>query len=248
MIIGGVLFGFFAGLSYWVPKIFGFRLHERLGKYAFWSWIVGFLLAFIPLYVLGFMGATRRLNQVDPSFQPLFIVAAIGACVIGLALVFQILQVIVSIKQRKKLAAGNDPWNGRTLEWATSSPPPVYNFAHIPQVHGRDAFWAMKQGSANELMEEGKTWPNGPESTLPAAHSHSHYKDIEMPKNTSIGLFVAGGAFVFGFAVVWHIWWLAALSAVVVALLLIARSFAKDIHYILPAAEVARLEAVHKTI
>jgi cytochrome o ubiquinol oxidase subunit 1 len=144
MIIGGVLFGFFAAVTYWFPKFSGFMLNERLGKYAFWSWITGFLLAFMPLYILGFMGMTRRLYEVEPSWHPLLVVAWIGVCVIGLGVFFQVLQVVVSIKNRHKHPAGNDPWNGRTLEWSTSSPPPEYNFETIPIVEGRDAFWLFK--------------------------------------------------------------------------------------------------------
>ncbi len=164
MIIGGVLFGFFAGVAYWFPKVTGFRLNERLGKWAFWSWIVGFLLAFMPLYILGFMGATRRLYVVDPAWQPLFIVAAVGVCVIFLALTFQVLQIVVSIRQRKqRLDLTGDPWNGRTLEWATSSPPPFYNFAVIPKVEGRDAWWIAK---ANLSTKEGQTRASARERTL----------------------------------------------------------------------------------
>lgn len=216
MIIGGVLFGFFAGLTYWFPKIFGFMLNERLGRYAFWSWIVGFLLAFVPLYLLGLMGMTRRLSQVDPSWQPLLIVAAVGACVIALGIFFQILQLVVSIRQRKYNIAGNDPWpgpaqGGRTLEWAISSPPPHYNFATIPQVFERDAFWYMKQ--KGEKLEATKD------------------KVIEMPRNTPVGLFVAASALVFGFAMVWHIWWLAAVGGMVIAILLIVRSFDEETKY-----------------
>ena len=203
MIIGGVLFGFFAGFVYWFPKIFGFMLNERLGRYAFWSWITGFLLAFIPLYALGLMGMTRRLSQVDPLFQPLLMVAAVGACVIALGMFFQVLQLMVSIRDRKKNLAGDDPWNGRTLEWATSSPPPHYNFAAIPTVHGRDAFWMMKQ--------EGHTIHTG--------HGHA-----EVPKNTPLGLFVAGCALLLGFGMVWHLWWFALAGMVAIGVLLIIRS------------------------
>ncbi|OGC80880.1 cytochrome o ubiquinol oxidase subunit I [Candidatus Adlerbacteria bacterium RIFCSPLOWO2_01_FULL_51_16] len=231
MIIGGVLFGFFAGFVYWFPKIFGFTLNERLGKWAFWNWIVGFLLAFIPLYALGLMGMTRRLSQVDPIFQPLLIVAAVGACVIALGMFFQILQLIVSVLQRKKNIAGPDPWpgpagGGRTLEWATSSPPPHYNFASIPRVHGRDAFWVLKE--ANGPVKEGKTWPERRSSALEAAHERTH---IEMPKYTPVGFIVAGCAFLSGFGIVWHIWWLALLGLVAIAIILIARSFESEIEY-----------------
>ena len=211
MIIGGVLFGFFAGLTYWWPKIFGFMLNERLGRYAFWSWIIGFLLAFIPLYALGLMGMTRRLAQVPDIYQPFLIVAAVGACVIMLGVFFQVLQVIVSIRQRHANKAGNDPWNGRTLEWATSSPPPEYNFPAVPHVETRDAFWFSKK--------EGR-------SLFP-----HHDKEIEMPKNTSVGLIIAGCAFLFGFGLVWHIWWLAALGAVAIVACLIARSFVTEVEH-----------------
>jgi cytochrome o ubiquinol oxidase subunit 1 len=134
MVIGGVVFGYFAGISYWFPKVFGFTLNERLGRYAFWCWIIGFATAFLPLYALGFMGATRRLDHYDSSmgWQSLFIVAGVGALIIGLGVVMQILQFIVSIKDRNKNRdTTGDPWNGRTLEWSTSSPAPVYNFAHL---------------------------------------------------------------------------------------------------------------------
>jgi cytochrome o ubiquinol oxidase subunit 1 len=230
MIIGGVLFGFFAGLVYWFPKIFGFTLNERLGRYAFWSWIIGFLLAFIPLYLLGLMGMTRRLDQVDPSFQSLLIVAAIGACIIGLGMFFQVLQIIVSIKQRKQhMDTTGDPWNGRTLEWSTSSPPPHYNFAVIPTVHGRDAWWMEK--TANLPEKEGKTWPSGPERTLFPEGSLYHERSIEISKNTPIGIFIAGCAFLFGFGIVWNIWWLAALGLVGVVVLVITRSFDEETEY-----------------
>jgi len=229
MIIGGVLFNFFAGFTYWFPKVFGFTLNERLGRYAFWLWILGYCLAFIPLYVLGIMGMTRRLDYVDPNsgWHILLVVVAVGACVIGLALLCQALQIIVSIAQRKKRAVGGDPWNGRTLEWATHSPPPVYNFARIPHVHGRDAWWQTKEANASEG------------SSLKAIE----YEDIELPRNTSVGLFIAGFAFFCGFALIWHIWWLAIVSVLGVMLTVIIRSFAEDIEYTIPALEVAKMEA-----
>jgi cytochrome o ubiquinol oxidase subunit 1 len=213
MIIGGVLFGFFAGFSYWFPKIFGFMLNERIGKWAFWSWLVGFLLAFLPLYALGLMGMTRRLYQVDPQFQPLLVIAAIGVCVIVLGICLQVLQVVVSIKQRKSHVAGNDPWDGRTLEWATSSPPPQYNFGAIPHVHGRDAHWHMKQkgeGISTALSE-----------------------DAHMPARTSLGFLISGAALAAGFAAVWHIWWLVVLGVLAIGALLIARSFVRHSEYLL---------------
>lgn len=205
MIIGGVLFGFFAGFVYWFPKIFGFMLDERLGRYAFWSWILGFLLAFLPLYALGLMGMTRRLYQVDPLFQPLLIVAAVGACIIALGIFFQVLQLAVSILRRKEHRAGNDPWGGRTLEWSISSPPPHYNFSEIPRVHGRDAY--------HEMKERGEVLPR----TL--------REDIEMPRGTPLGFLIGLCAIAAGFGLVWHMWWLAALAFFAILVLVAARSF-----------------------
>lgn len=232
MIIGGVLFGYFAGLTYWFPKIFGFKLNERLGRYAFWCWLVGFLLAFVPLYILGLMGATRRLDSYDASlgWQGLFIVAAIGVMVIMAGIGFQILQIIVSIKQRRaNLDHTGDPWNGRTLEWSTSSPAPSYNFAVIPTVHGRDPFWDTKQLSSDEIPKQ-------------------HFVDIRMPKNTGMGIVIAGFAFMAGFAIIWHIWWLAVVGLVGIIACLVLRSLNDETEYIITAAEVEKLEAkaIHK--
>lgn len=229
MIIGGVVFGFFAGLTYWFPKIFGFKLNERLGKYAFSCWLVGFLLAFIPLYILGLMGATRRLDHYDASlgWQGLFIVAAIGAAVILAGIGFQILQLVYSIiKRNENRDLTGDPWNGRTLEWATASPPPHYNFAHIPQVHGRDAFWAMKHSkkSAEEI----------------------DYQSIRMPKNTPAGMIIAGFILAFGFALIWHIWWLAGLSFAAAIICLINRLLGLDSEHTIPARTIKKIEQANK--
>ncbi len=225
MIISGVVFGFFAGITYWFPKIFGFRLHEGLGKAAAWCWIIGFVLAFWPLYILGLMGATRRLDHYDAStgWQPLFIVAGIGAVVIGIGIFFQVLQIVVSIWQRKqRVDVTGDPWNGRTLEWSTMSPAPFYNFAVVPNVTERDEFWEMKRRDAK---------PEKPE-----------YEDIIIPKNTPLGLIVAGFAFLFGFAMVWHIWWLLIVGFVGIVVTILARASDDETEYILTAQEVERLE------
>jgi cytochrome o ubiquinol oxidase subunit 1 len=224
MIIGGVVFGFFAGLTYWFPKVFGFRLNERLGNYAFWCWFIGFLLAFIPLYILGLMGATRRLDHYDPSlgWQGLFIVAGIGVMFVLAGVGFQILQLVVSVRQRHQTRdKTGDPWNGRTLEWSTTSPAPFYNFAVIPTVTDRDAFWAMKQTDQPKNTE---------------------YEDIYLPKNTGFGLYIAGASLAIGFALVWHIWWLAAVGLAGLLTLIIVRATAENTEYCLPAEEVARLE------
>lgn len=225
MIIGGVLFGMFAGFNYWFPKFAGFRLNERLGRYAFWSWLVGFLLAFMPLYILGFMGATRRLDHYDASlgWQGLFIVAAIGVGLIALGIGLQILQLVVSIYQRKnnKDSTG-DPWNGRTLEWLTSSPPPEYNFAIIPTVSERDAFWAIKQG---------KNVPT------------RHYEPIALPKNTPLGMVIAGFAFLVGFGAIWHIFWLMGIGLVGVIVGLVVRISNDENDELLSAHDIKQQEA-----
>ncbi len=226
MIVSGVLFGYFAGITYWFPKIFGFTLNERLGKYAFWCWLVGFILAFVPLYILGLMGATRRMDHYEASlgWQPLFIVAGLGVGIVCLGVGFQILQYIVSIVQRKKhFDKSGDPWNGRTLEWSTSSPPPSYNFAVLPAADMRDPFWAFKQSR------------NTPEKP--------HYHDIRMPKNTGGGILIAGFAFLLGFGMIWHMWWLVAAGLVALIVGIIVRTSDDHTDYIIPAAEIERIEA-----
>ncbi|KVO72551.1 cytochrome ubiquinol oxidase subunit I [Burkholderia ubonensis] len=227
VIIGGVLFGYLAGFNYWFPKAFGFKLNEKLGKAAFWFWQVGFYVAFVPLYVLGFMGMTRRLNHYDnPAWHPWLLVAAFGAVLIAIGIACQLLQLVVSIRNRnlpQSRDTTGDPWGGRTLEWATTSPPPAYNFATIPQVRTLDAFADMK------ARGEGQ----GKRAT---------YRDIHMPSNTSAGLFVGVFSLALGFALVWHIWWLAIAGlAGIVATLVIYSSRNNDGYYI-PASTVRRIE------
>lgn len=225
MIIGGVLFGAFAGLTYWFPKFAGFKLNERLGRYAFWCWLVGFLLAFIPLYILGLMGATRRLDSYDPSlgWQGLFVVAAIGVAVIAAGVGFQLLQLLVSYLQRHKNPdKTGDPWDGRTLEWSAPSPPPIYNFAAIPEVHDRDAFWAEKQSQK----------PN----------RQPHYRPIRIPKNSGLGILIGAFSFLFGFAVIWHLWPLVALSLMGVVACIIFRTADENTEYELSPADIAKIE------
>jgi len=229
MIVGGVVFGYFAGITYWFPKIFGFKLNERLGRYAFWCWSVGFTLAFVPLYILGLMGATRRLDHYDASlgWQGLFAVAGVGALIVGAGIGFQLLQFVVSFLQRQQnMDTTGDPWNGRTLEWSTASPVPFYNFAITPEVSDRDPFWAAKQ--ANQKPDQ------------------PHYTDIHMPKNTPLGLYIAGFSFLFGFAVIWHILWLAPVGLLGVIACVIIRVSDDDTGYYLPAVEVAKIEATSK--
>jgi len=221
-IIGGVVFAFFCGLTYWFPKIFGYKLNERLGRYAFWCWMIGFLLAFMPLYFLGLMGATRRLDHYDATtgWQPLFIVAAAGVILISIGFFFQVLQVIVSYRQRKEnLDTTGDPWNGRTLEWSIPSPPPEYNFAVIPHVHDIDAFWSMKH-----------------ERTKPKPY----YEDILMPKNTPLAALIGGFSFLMGFCLIWHIMWLAGLSLAGVIICMVIRLAEKNTEHLISAKEVQR--------
>ncbi|MFJ1212115.1 cytochrome o ubiquinol oxidase subunit I [Burkholderia pyrrocinia] len=227
VIIGGVLFGYLAGFNYWFPKAFGFKLNEKLGKAAFWFWQVGFYVAFVPLYVLGFMGMTRRLNHYDnPAWHPWLLVAAFGAVLIAIGIACQLLQLVVSIRNRnlpEYRDTTGDPWGGRTLEWATSSPPADYNFAVIPQVRTLDAYADMKA--------RGEGRPN------PAS-----IRDIHMPSNTCAGLVVAIFSLVLGFALVWHIWWLAIAGLVgIVATLVIYSSRDNDGYYI-PASTVRKIE------
>lgn len=223
MIIGGALFGIFAAITYWFPKFIGFKLNERLGKYAVLLWLTGFITAFTPLYILGFMGATRRLDHyTNPSWQPLFIMAAIGFVILAAGAGMQVLQVVVSIIQRKKNRdTTGDPWDGRSLEWSTPSPVPYYNFPVTPVVTGRDAFWTIKQ--------EGKQKPK-------------RYEDIELSRNTPYGIYIAGGALIFGFAMVWHMFLLAAIMLIAMIAFAIIRTFDDDTEYILPANKVKALE------
>jgi cytochrome o ubiquinol oxidase subunit 1 len=226
VLIPGALFGYFAAYSYWFPKAIGFPLDEKWGKRAFWCWLIGFYFAFIPLYILGFMGMPRRLAYYDnPAWQPYLIIAALGTVIISLGLLCQIIQLIVSIRQRNATRdLTGDSWeDGRTLEWATASPPPVYNFAKVPIVYATDAFMDMKEkGTAYQRPD--------------------HYEDIHMPKDTPYGLINGMLAFVFGFAMIWHIWWLAIFSALALVFTIIARASDDDIHYVIPAAEVEHIE------
>jgi cytochrome o ubiquinol oxidase subunit 1 len=235
MIVGGVLFGYFAGLIYWLPKMLGFTLNEKLGRYSFWCWLVGFVTAFTPLYILGLMGATRRLDHYDAStgWQPLFIVAGIGAVIIAIGVGLQILQLIVSIKDRVKLKdETGDPWNGRTLEWSIPSPMPFYNFAVLPTVTDRDPFWATKHPKEQDLQIVDKSTPK--------------YEDISMPKNSGLGIIIAGFAFLVGFSMVWHIVWLGILGVLGVIFTVILRSTDEETEYIIPAKEVEILDSKYK--
>ncbi len=224
VIIGGVLFGMFAGVNYWFPKAFGFKLDEFWGKVSFWFWTIGFYVAFMPLYVLGLMGVTRRAQHFDdPSLQPWFVVAAIGAGLIAIGIGAMIVQFAVSIKDREKLRdVTGDPWEGRTLEWSTSSPPPDYNFAFTPVVHGLDAWWEMKARGFQRPLQG--------------------YKPIHMPKNTATGVILGVISIAFSFAMIWYIWWLAALALVATFVVAIGHTFNYNRDYYIPAETVRRTE------
>jgi cytochrome o ubiquinol oxidase subunit 1 len=204
VIIGAVVFGAMAGYYYWFPKAFGFTLHRGLGVVSFWCWFVGFYLAFMPLYAVGLLGATRRMQHyADLSWQPYMIVAEAGAVVILCGIVATIVQLVVSIRTRdSRRDLTGDPWDGRTLEWSTASPPPAYNFARLPVVDSLDAFWAMKQRAAAVAPER--------------------YAAIEMPRNSATGFLTAFFAVVAGFALIWHIWWLAILGLAGITVVLVA--------------------------
>ncbi|HEV8051316.1 MAG TPA: cbb3-type cytochrome c oxidase subunit I, partial [Parachlamydiaceae bacterium] len=231
MVITGVLFGFFAGFTYWFPKFTGFFLDEKLNRKAFWCWNLGYNLAFMPLYMLGFMGATRRLDHYEAStgWHPLFIIVAIGALIIVTGATIQFLGLFWSIKNRKKLwdHTGGDPWNARTLEWATHSPPPIYNFAIIPTVDQMDPLWAYKRGELDLFR--------GP------------YEDIHLPVNTPMGMYIGLASLIFGFAMTWQIYWLAILGFIAILALTIIRLSGKNDHEVITAAEVERIEnSYHK--
>jgi cytochrome o ubiquinol oxidase subunit 1 len=233
VIIGGVLFGAFAGYTFWFPKAFGFRLHEGLGKASFWCWIIGFYVAFMPLYVVGLMGMTRRMQHYDvPAWHPWLLIAAVGAAIILAGIILQIAQLVVSIRRREELRdETGDPWNGRSLEWATPSPPPAFNFAVVPRVEGRDAYWAMKQRARRrgKLSEE------------PA------YTDIEMPRNSPTGFICAFFATFMGFALIWHIWWLVALAALGAYATFVVFAWRDRVEYIISADEVARIDRANRS-
>jgi cytochrome o ubiquinol oxidase subunit I len=232
VIIGGVLFGAFAGYNYWFPKAFGFRLHDGLGKAAFWCWLVGFYVAFMPLYLLGLMGMTRRMQHYDvAAWRPWLLIAAVGAVIILGGIVLQIAQLAVSIRQREALRdVSGDPWDGRSLEWATASPPPSFNFAVLPRVEGEDAYWTMKQRArrAGKLGDE------------------PHYAPIEMPRNSPTGFICAFFATFMGFALIWHIWWLVALAALGAYATFVVFAWRDRDEYTIPADTVARTDRANR--
>jgi cytochrome o ubiquinol oxidase subunit 1 len=222
-----------AGYNYWFPKAFGFTLDERWGKASFWCWLVGFYFAFMPLYVLGLMGMTRRMQHYDdPSWRPWLVLAAFGAVVIMVGIACQIVQLVVSIRTREQRRdVTGDPWNGRTLEWATPSPPPAWNFAVLPHVGDTDAYWRRKQAARRS---QGQVAPAG------------GYEPIEMPKNSATGFVTAFFAVVTGFALIWHIWWMAALGVLGAFVTLLAFAFREHDEVRIPARVIAEFARAHQ--
>ncbi|MCW5710763.1 cytochrome o ubiquinol oxidase subunit I [Shinella sp.] len=224
VIIGGVLFGLMAGVVYWFPKAFGYKLDPFWGKMSFWFWQIGFFFAFMPLYVLGLMGVTRRVSQFeDPSLQIWFVIAAFGAALIALGIASFVIQLVVSFFKRDELrVTSGDPWDGRTLEWSTSSPPPDYNFAFTPVVHDHDSWYDMKSRGYERPLEG--------------------FKPIHMPKNTGTGVVLSAISVVLAFALIWYIWWLAALSFIALIAVSIAHTFNYDRDFFIPAETVTATE------
>ena len=232
VIIAGVLFGAFAGVSYWFPKAFGFRLHEGWGKAAFWLSLAGFYVVFVPLYVAGLLGMPRRLQHYDfEEWRPWMLIAAFGIVIMSAALVCQVTQIVVSIRRREALRdTTGDPWNGRSLEWSTASPPPAFNFAIVPRVNGLDAYWDIKQGAAESQQPQ----PENP------------YRPIEMPRNSPTGFVTAVFATITGFALIWHIWWLAIVGLVAAYAVFVRFAWRDQEHFEIPANEVARIDEPHQ--
>jgi cytochrome o ubiquinol oxidase subunit I len=225
VIIGGVVFGLMAGIVFWFPKAFGYMLDRLWGRISFWLWVAGFYFAFIPMYVLGFMGVTRRLNHFDdPSLQIWFIISTFGAVLIMSGIGAFLVQLVVSYLNREQLRdLTGDPWNARTLEWSTSSPPPAYNFAFTPVIHDQDAWWDMKRRGYERPLQG--------------------FRPIHMPSNTGAGAILAALSTVLAFALIWYIWWLAIVSFVALLAAAIAHTFNYDREFYLPAEEVIRIES-----
>ncbi|MBJ7311987.1 cytochrome o ubiquinol oxidase subunit I [Rugamonas sp. CCM 8940] len=224
VIIGGVLFGLFAGINYWFPKAFGYKLDSYWGKWSFWLWVIGFYFAFMPLYVLGLMGVTRRMSHFeDPSLQIWFQIAAFGAVLIALGIAAMLVQFFVSYLRREQLRDfTGDPWDGRTLEWSTSSPPPDYNFAFTPQVHDNDSYADMKKNGYQRPLKD--------------------FVAIHMPKNTWAGFVISGLSALVGFALIWQMWLVAVLGFVVTLATIIVHTFNYKRDYYIPVDEVVRTE------
>jgi len=234
VIIAGVLFGAFAGITYWFPKAFGFRLHEGWGHAAFWLTFLGFYATFVPLYALGLLGMTRRLETYDvAAWRPWILAAAAGIVVFCFALFCQIMQLVVSIRRRDELRdETGDPWNGRSLEWSTPSPPPAFNYAVLPNVQGEEPYWHIKRRAiqTQQLTAE------------------PDYKPIEMPRNSPTGFITAFFCTITGFALIWHIWWLVALGLVGAYAVFVWFAWRDHEEYVVPAEEVAQVDRERRRV
>lgn len=226
-IIGGVVFGYFAGLYYWWPKLFGFTLNERIGKWAFWFWNIGFYVCFMPQYVLGLMGMTRRLVTYgwDKGWWEMNLVSTIGAVLMAIAFLLQVWQIVYSVKYSPKDTTG-DPWNGRTLEWSIPSPAPHYNFATLPQVSSQDEWWEEKQRRAR-----------GEQSPMPKL------EPIHMPRNSGIPFVMSMFWFTAGFGFVFDWVWMTVAGLAGVAVCMLVHSFNYNTDYYIPVEEITRTEA-----
>jgi cytochrome o ubiquinol oxidase subunit 1 len=232
VIIAGVVFAGFAGLTYWFPKAFGFRLHEGWGKATFWFTLAGFYVTFMPLYMVGLLGMTRRLQHYDVAeWRPWILVSAFGVLILLAGAVCQVVQIIVSVTHRNELRdTTGDPWDGRSLEWATASPPPVFNFAVLPQVQDAEAFWDVKRRARERHGSD----------------SEPHYEAVEMPRNSPTGFVCAFFATIIGFALVWHIWWLMIVGLVGAYATFVVFAWRDVPEYVISAAEVARLDRANR--
>ncbi|WDL98296.1 cbb3-type cytochrome c oxidase subunit I [Alicyclobacillus sp. ALC3] len=228
MLIGGVVFGMLAGMYYWWPKVFGFKLDERIGHWAFWTFNIGFYVCFMPQYALGLMGMQRRMYTYPATmgWNTLNLISTIGAYIMGIGFLFIVIQVVYSLKHGERDLTG-DPWDGRTLEWALPSPAPHYNFAVIPTIESRDAWWELKQQGRQEELR-------------PAADDIA---PIHMPKNSAKPFLMGLSFFVTGFGFVFTVIPIAILGLAGVAALMVSRALEYNDEYYIPAEEVRETEA-----
>jgi len=223
VIIPGVVYAMLAGLTYYWPKMFGFMLNERIGKWTVWLMSIGFVLAFIPMYITGLDGQARRMYTYSEStgFAPLNMVAFIGAGIMAISFALLVYNVYYSVRYSPR-NIGNDPWNARTLEWATHTPVPEYNFAITPQVKSTEAFWDAKK-NGHEIFK-GKI------------------EKIHMPNNSGLPFIMSCIFFVFGFSMIFSIWPLVIISLLGILGCLVYRSFEKDHGHYIPVEEIEETE------
>ena len=233
VIVSSVIFAAFAGYSFWFPKAFGFTLHEGWGKAAFWFATAGLVGVFAPMYVLGLLGMTRRMQHYDiQSWHPWVLAAGFGVLILAAGVVCQIVQLVVSIRRRDQLRdTTGDPWDGRSLEWATASPPPVFNFAVLPEVHGEEAYWSIKQRAREQAQPS----------------ERPDYQPVEMPLNSPTGFICAFFATVIGFAMIWHIWWMAIVGFIGAFAVFVVFAWRNTVEYEIPAETVAEFDRANRS-